>query len=337
MPQQIHDIKISALIILLCISSFIHAQPKPLPQIQVKGNLFVNNLGEPVVLRGVNTSDPYKLQGDKQWNKRYFQEIKNWGANAVRFPVHPANWRTLGKDAYLKLLDEGIQWATELQLYVIIDWHSIGNLKTEVFHRPSYKTTISETRDFWQSMAKQYGKNSTVAFFELFNEPVNNGNFGICTWAEWKTIMEEVITVIRAEEASNIPLVAGFNWGYDLTEAGADPIRAARIGYTSHPYPMKREKPWEEKWTQDWGFMAERYPIMLTEIGFSGEEEKGAHIPVISDESYGDAITAYSKQRGISYIVWCFDPDWSPMLIRDWDFNTTRQGKYFKLALTEMK
>ncbi len=326
-----------AIIFFLNSQNVLSAQTEPLSRIHVKGNIFVNNHGEPIVFRGFNTSDPYKLLSDKQWNKRYFQEIKNWGANAVRFPVHPANWRTLGKDAYLKLLDDGIQWATELQLYVIIDWHSIGNLKTEQFHRPSYKTSLAETRDFWQIIAKQYGKNSTVAFFELFNEPVNKGEFGSCTWAEWKAMMEEVIAVIRTEGARNIPLVAGFNWGYDLTEAAADPITAKGIGYVSHPYPMKREKPWEDKWSNDWGFMAERYPIMLTEIGFSGEEEKGAHIPVISDESYGDAITAYSKQKGISYIVWCFDPDWSPMLIRDWDFNTTRQGKYFKQALTEKK
>ncbi|MBX2966845.1 MAG: cellulase family glycosylhydrolase [Cyclobacteriaceae bacterium] len=327
-------ITIISAILFVCLSNLLFAQAQPLPRIQVTGNIFTDDKGEPIVFRGINTSDPYKLKQDNQWNKRYFQEIKNWGANAVRFPVHPENWRTMGKESYLKLLDEGVQWATELQMYVIIDWHSIGNLKTELFFRPSYNTTIKETLEFWQIIAKHYGKNTTVAFFELFNEPVNNGEFGSCTWAEWKAIMEETIAVIRAEEAINIPLVGGFDWGYDLIEAGADPVDAEGIGYTSHPYPMKREKPWEDKWTQDWGFMAERYPVMLTEIGFSGEEEKGAHVPVISDESYGDAITAYCKQKGVSYIVWCFDPDWGPMLIRDWDFNTTRQGKYFKQALS---
>ena len=337
MYKPIRNFKFTLSILTALLSSFLYAQPKPLPQILVKENLFVNTYGETIVFHGFSTSDPYKLQADNQWNKRYFQEIKNWGANAVRFPVHPANWRTLGKDSYLKLLDQGIHWATELQLYVIIDWHSIGNLKTEKFFRPSYKTTKKETREFWQTMAKQYGKHPTVAFFELFNEPVNNGEFGNCTWAEWKAIVEEIITVIRAEGALNIPLVAGFNWGYDLSEAAGNPVNAAGIAYVSHPYPMKREKPWEDKWNKDWGLMANHYPIILTEIGFSGEEEKGAHIPVISNESYGDAITAYCNQNGISYIVWCFDPDWNPMLIRDWDFNTTRQGEYFKQVLSEKK
>jgi len=54
---------------------------------------------------------------------------------------------------------------------------------------------------------------------------------------------------------------------------------------------------------------------------------------VISDESYGDASTTYCAQRGISYSVWVFDPDWSPMLFTDWSFTPSRQGAYFKKAL----
>lgn len=317
---------------LLAILFCCQAHTQPLSQIKVSGNKFVTASNQTIVFQGLDTSDPFKLKRDGQWNKRYFQEMKNWGANIVRFPVHPANWRTLGSEAYMQLLDEGIQWATELQLYVIIDWHSIGNLKTGKFFRPSYETTIEETNQFWQTMAKRYGKNSTVAFFELFNEPVNNNEFGTSTWAEWKALQEDMIAIIRAEGALTVPLAAGFNWGYDLIEAGANPIAATGIGYVSHPYPMKREKPWPDKWTKDWGFMADKYPLILTEIGFSGKEEKGAHVPVISDESYGDAITAYCKEKGISYTVWCFDPNWGPMLISDWNFNTTRQGKYFKQA-----
>jgi hypothetical protein len=98
---------------------------------------------------------------------------------------------------------------------------------------------------------------------------------------------------------------------------------------------MKREKPWPAKWTEDWGFAAKKYPLILTEIGFCGPDEKGAHVPVISDESYGDAITAYCAERGISYTVWVFDPQWAPMLIEDWNFTPTRQGRYFKKALQQ--
>jgi endoglucanase len=309
-----------------------------LSRVSVKGNKFVTADGNPIIFRGLNASDPDNLQQKGHWNKQYFEEAKRWGANIIRFPVHPTAWRKYAPQDYMALLDLGIQWATELQLYVIIDWHSIGNLKSEMFQHAMYETTRKETFEFWRTMAKRYKDNPTVAFFELFNEPtVFSGQLGVCSWQDWKAINEEMITIIRAHGAKTIPLVAGFNWAYDLTPVAQEPINAEGIAYVSHPYPMKRDKPWEEKWTNDWGFVAEKYPLLLTEIGFCGADDKGAHIPVISDESYGDAITKYCAEKGISYVVWVFDPNWSPMLISDWNFTPTRQGKYFKNALQGKK
>lgn len=305
-----------------------------LSRISVNGNKFVTPDGKHIIFRGLCTSDPDKLAKQEHWNKEYFEAMKSWGANIVRFPVHPNAWRSRGKDAYIKLLDQGVQWAAESGMYVIIDWHSIGNLRSELFQRSIYETTKKETFEFWRTMAAHFKENTTIAFFELFNEPtVYNGQLGVCSWEEWKEMMEETITIIRANGSRAIPLVAGFNWAYDLIPVGNDPINAQGIAYVSHPYPQKRDKPWEPKWTADWGFVAKKYPVFLTEIGFCGADERGAHIPVISDESYGDAITKYCAENDISYTVWVFDPEWSPMLISDWKFTPTRQGRYFKSAL----
>ena len=35
-------------------------------------------------------------------------------------------------------------------------------------------------------------------------------------------------------------------------------------------------------------------------------------------------------KKGISFTVWCFDPNWAPMLFSDWDFTPTTQGRFFK-------
>jgi endoglucanase len=305
-----------------------------LSRISVQENNFVSEDGKVVVFRGLNTSDPDKLESSGHWNERYFKEMKSWGANIVRFPVHPTAWRKRGKEEYLRLLDQGVAFAEAQGMYVIIDWHSIGNLKNEMYQHPMYETTRKETFEFWRTMANHFKANTTVAFFELFNEPtVIRGELGSCTWGEWKALMEEIILIIRATGCKAVPLVAGFNWAYDLKEVEKNPINAPGIGYVSHPYPQKRNKPWEKQWTDDWGFIAKKYPLILTEIGFCGPDDKGAHVPVISDESYGEAITKYTRERGISWVVWVFDPQWSPMLFSDWDFTPTRQGKYFKEAL----
>lgn len=303
----------------------------PLPLVQVNGNQFITENGVPVLFRGMSTSDPDKLAEEGMWTDRYFKEMKSWGANIVRFPVHPSAWRKRGKKAYLALLDKGIKLAEKNGLYVIIDWHSIGNLCTEKFQSDMYNTTLEETKEFWKTMAERYGNNSTVAFFELFNEPTADWRgLGPCSWESWKLLMEELISLIRSNGAKNIPLVAGFNWAYDLSKVKLNPVNAEGIAYVSHPYPQKREKPWEEKWTEDWGYVAEKYPVILTEIGYCGPDDKGAHNPVISDESYAIAITNYCKERNISYLIWVFDTVWSPMMITDWKFTPSRQGKFFK-------
>ena len=329
------DSKLKLTFITFCLfSSFCFSQSE-LNRISVNENDFVINNNETIVFRGLNTSDPDKLEAQNHWNKSYFEEIKNWGANIVRFPVHPTAWVKRGKENYLKLLDDGIKWATELNLYVIIDWHSIGNLQTEMYQHDMYDTTLKQTYDFWRTIAAKYGKNTTVAFYELFNEPTTyNNTLGTATWDNWKKINEELITIVRANGGEGIPLVAGFNWAYDLTPVKENPINAEGIAYVSHPYPQKREKPWESQWTADWGYVKEKYPLILTEIGFSGPEDIGAHIPVISDESYGDAITNYSDENEISYVVWVFDPEWAPRLFEDWNYTPSRHGKYFKKKLS---
>ena len=128
-------------------------------------------------------------------------------------------------------------------------------------------------------MAKHYRGNNTVAFFELFNEPTTNPNLGTCTWPEWKSVLEQIIKTIRANGGTAVPLVAGFNFGYDLTPVARDPIDAEGIGYVAHPYPMKAKQPWAANWTHDWGFVSDKYPMILTEIGFLPPGEPDGYNP----------------------------------------------------------
>lgn len=183
-----------------------------LPLIKIQGNKFVDAKGKVMVFRGVNIADPDKIANDKHFTKKHFEVIKAWGANVVRVPVHPSAWRKQGKKAYLALLDQTVIWANDLGMYVIIDWHSIGNLKSQMFQNNSYYTDKGETNDFWRTVSERYAGVNAVAFYEIFNEPtVFNGRLGVVSWAEWKTINEEIITVIQAHNPNAISLVAGFN------------------------------------------------------------------------------------------------------------------------------
>jgi len=128
-------------------------------------------------------------------------------------------------------------------MYVDLDWHSIGNLTTGVFQDPMYDTSLQETYEFWRIMARHFAGHNTVAFFELFNEPTTFRNqLGPVSWDDWKKINENIIAIIRANNAKAIPLVAGFDWAYDLTPLILSPIAAEGIGYVVHPYANKRQR-----------------------------------------------------------------------------------------------
>ena len=304
---------------------------RQLPLVRVQGNKFVNPKSEVVLFRGVSISDPDKLVKEGRFTRRHFEVIKSWGANVVRIPVHPATWRARGKTGYLQILDQTIAWINELGMYSIVDWHSMGNLKSDMYQAPMYYTTKAETLDFFRVVSARYQGVNSVAMYEIFNEPtVFNGRLGSLTWSEWKTINEEVITVIQAHNADAIALVAGFNWAYDLTPVATAPIERSNVAYVSHPYPMKVGPPFEANWERDWGFVTNKYPVIATEIGYQLATDKGAHVPVIDDGSYGPRITDYMGKKGVSWVAWVFDPDWAPQLIKDWDYTPTMQGKHFR-------
>ena len=139
---------------------------------------------------------------------------------------------------------------------------------------------------------------------------------------------EDTIRLIRSFDTNTIPLVAGFDWAYDLTPLNIEPIQAEGIGYVTHPYAKKRPQPWEPKWEEDFGFAADRYPVIATEIGFS--VNKGT---VPKDDDYGPLIVKYLEGRGISWVAWCFDPEWGPKILQSWDYDLTGSGDFFKEAM----
>ena len=58
-------------------------------------------------------------------------------------------------------------------------------------------TTVQETLEFWRTIAARYKGISTVAFYELFNEPTTFiGQLGTADWHEWKRLYEEMIGII---------------------------------------------------------------------------------------------------------------------------------------------
>lgn len=137
--------------------SFRRPAPNPkaklLPLIKVEGNHFTDPEGKTFLFRGLSISDPDKIERQGHWSKSHFEKVKETGAMVVRIPVHPVAWRERTPAKYLELLDQAVEWCTDLGMYVMIDWHSIGNLGMELFQNPMYNTTKQETYEFWRTIA----------------------------------------------------------------------------------------------------------------------------------------------------------------------------------------
>ena len=191
---------------LLCFCSFGFSQ---LPRVSVRDNQFVVN-GEPIIFHGMSSSDPEKLMRDQHWNKQYFEVMKSWGANLVRFPIHPNAWRKLGKEKYIALLDEGIKYAGDLGMYVIIDWHS--------HHAEQYR---DQAVAFFREMAQTYGHHNHV-IYEVYNEPLQVSWSGVI-----KPYATAVINAIRAVDPDNLIIVGTPTWSQDVDQAANDRIVAA--------------------------------------------------------------------------------------------------------------
>jgi hypothetical protein len=309
-----------------------------LPALHVAGNRIVDADGTVVVLQGIALADPDQVNRDGHWDAEYFQQAASWGARIVRIPVHPKNWRRLGPAAYLALVDEGVRWAEAQEMYVILDWHGMGDPVADRYEPTAdglFVTSRAETEAFWRIAAAHFRNDPGVAFFELFNEPtswMSDGTTTTTTWKQWRPLAEGLVDLIRGRGASAVCLVSGFHWAYDLTAAGTDPVARDGVAYAVHPYPSQGGATGVDSWQQSFGYLAATYPVFATELGF--DADPGDPVAYATADGYGTLLDTFLADRGIHWTVWVFHPVWTPSLLADWSYTPTApQGDFYRSLL----
>jgi len=305
----------------------------------IDGNRIEDESGDPIVLRGMSSMDPVLKkhsewpEWDGVWSADEFAAMSAWGAQIVRLPVHPIGWRDYGEAEALSVLDQTITWAAAQGMYVIIDFHSIGWPPTETYDDSYgdsiYLTSKAEIEDFWRAVSTRYAGDDRVAFYEVYNEPVNLNSpdhIGSADdWETWRIFVEEVIDVIRTNDPNKPILINGLQWGYDLSFVAANPVNRASVVYGTHPYP---HSDWRIGWDDAFGTLSEAYPVMVTEFGFGNEMRESQYS---GEGRYRTAIREYLGSKGISWACWAFSPHWTPRLLRKWDgYKPSSSGKFFR-------
>jgi Endoglucanase len=96
-------------------------------RLKVKKTSLLNSKGKPVVLKGVST---HGINWFPEYvNPDSFKTLRdNWRVNCIRLAMYTEEYNGYcsgGSKKDLKsLIDKGVTYATELGMYVIIDWHT---------------------------------------------------------------------------------------------------------------------------------------------------------------------------------------------------------------------
>ena len=142
-----------------------------------------------------------------------------FGINVIRFALYTdENGYCSGTEAKKKEmladLKEGVEAASKLGLYVIIDWHMVG-ADNPLDKNPL--TYLNESKEFFGMISELYKDHDNI-LYEIMNEP--NGS---TTWDDCKKYAYEIIPCIR-KNSDGVVLVGNPKWTADLTSVMNDPL-----------------------------------------------------------------------------------------------------------------
>lgn len=293
-------------------------------QLVANSNVLTDEQGNIVLLQGLMPADAARLREIGKFDQGFIQDISDTGANVVRIPVHPENW-VHDPDYLWRYLDPLVAWAGQADMYVIIDWHYIGNV---ISGAGSQMPDIDEqpldlTLEFWEQVARYFHDTPNV-IFELFNEPQS------IAAPEWRAGAQEIISVIRAQGAQQLVIVGGIDYGKDLSWVMDDPVQDGNVAYAAHIYPSHSSAQWDH-W---FGEVAERYPVLVTEWGFMDENRDTSHAYLAGDQrSYGEPFLEYLDKHSIGWVACWYDDTWMPQIFTEGWQSYTRYGEFIMQRL----
>jgi len=327
------------------------AMPAITPEVRVSGNLLITARDEqPVWLQGLSVDSMQWGPGESiLWSVRV--ALNEWHANVIRLAVKDSYWFGRAEsgvtggnvDSYRTTVDQAVQLCAAKGAYLILDLHR-------------FRAPTADHIEFWKDAATRY-KNNPAVLFELFNEPHD------ISWEIWRNGgqvtdkikpeegvvaenqeklrsfqavgMQQLVEAVRSTGARNVVLASGLSWSYDLTGAlkgyALDDPSGNGIMYVWHNYP------WKKGWQTNGLDVAEKYPVILTEVGairawedfsFIGPSER---YPL---EGWAEDMLGLIQKHKLHWTGFSFHPRCGPMVIEDWDYTPTPYwGVYVKDAL----
>lgn len=253
--------------------------------LSVKGTDLVGASGEKVQLRGMST---HGLAWFPQYvNYDTFKFLRDeWNTNCVRLAMYThenGGYCAGGNKEQLKtLVRNGVDYASQLGMYVIVDWH--------VLNEQNPLTYKDEAKKFFDEMSKEFaGKDNVI--YEICNEPNGSGS-----WQNVTAYANEVIPIIRANAPNSVILVGTPQWSQNIDQALAAPLKFDNIMYTLHFYAATHT---------DWlrsrmeSCINSGLPVFVSEFGTCDASGNGG-VDIGQSNAWKDLI----EKHNVSYMCW---------------------------------
>ncbi len=210
----------------------------------------------------------------------------DWNTNCIRLAMYTAEYGGYcaggDKEQLKQLLRDGVSYATELGMYVIVDWHILSDCDPN--------QNKDEAIAFFREMSEAFVDNDNV-LYEICNEP-NSGT----SWDSIKSYAEEVIPVIREQKPDAVILVGTPTWSQEIDKAAASPLTFDNVMYTLHFYAGTHKDDLRNRLE---ACAQNNLPVFVSEFGMCDASGNGAN-DFDSTTKWLDLLNKYQ----ISFCCW---------------------------------
>lgn len=254
--------------------------------LSVKDGKLVGNDGKTAMLYGIST---HGLSWFPQYvNYDTFRTLKEYyGINVVRLAMYTAEYNGYctgddsNKQTLKNVIINGINYATDLDMYVIVDWHTLTD------NNPLQNKEAA--KEFFNEISNQY-KNYDNIIYEICNEPTRT------SWQDIKSYAEEIIPIIRSNDKDAIILVGTPNWCQYLNEAADSPLKYDNIMYTLHFYAATHKDDLRNTLK---AAIDKKLPVFVSEFGIC-EASGNGNLDIDSANNWIELL----EENKISYVLW---------------------------------
>jgi endoglucanase len=196
------------------------------------------------LIGAANTDQFYQLYRANYVNRADIQLIAQWGFNSIRLPFHYKLLYDSAASAFrpegFALVDSLIAWCEAANMYVILDMHCApgGQNKDNISDSDGIEARLWTnpvnrvlTVKIWKEIARRYATRTSVAGYDLINEPVLPSGHSN---TELRDLYKTITDTIRTVDPNHIVFIEG-NW-YATDFSLLTPPFVTNMVYSFHKY-----------------------------------------------------------------------------------------------------